>query len=207
MYNKNMKKDGVINIRVSNELKKDFDEAVRSEGFSMSEVIEAMMKDTVESNNIQYDFRKYLTPSKNKILTIPEIKHAFSSVFSKYEWVKRASVIGSYAIGSAKSDSEVTIYLELENYGSGFAYYGMLDEIRKALKKEIEILTEPRPPYTSSMINDSKIVLYESKKIKKIQKLVEESIGERQKGSKDYSLEESKKEIQKILNSKQKRTR
>ncbi len=76
---------------------------------------------------------------ENGILTLDEIKKACVEVFSKYS-VEYCYLFGSYAKGKAKATSDVDL-LVCTNL-SGLKFYGLVEELREALKKKVDVLDQ-----------------------------------------------------------------
>ena len=75
----------------------------------------------------------------NYILNIKFIKTVCRQIFSKYPQVKCAYLYGSYARGEAKGKSDVDILVVCPPMGMDF--YGMAEELREALGKELDLQT------------------------------------------------------------------
>lgn len=76
---------------------------------------------------------------ENGILTLDEIKKVCVEVFSKYS-VEYCYLFGSYAKGKAKATSDVDL-LVCTNL-SGLKFYGLVEELREALKKKVDVLDQ-----------------------------------------------------------------
>jgi predicted nucleotidyltransferase len=76
---------------------------------------------------------------ENGILTLDEIKNVCVEVFSKYS-VEYCYLFGSYAKGKAKATSDVDL-LVCTNL-SGLKFYGLVEELREALKKKVDVLDQ-----------------------------------------------------------------
>ena len=63
-----MNKDTLINLRITKELKDDFQTVVENEGYTMSEVIEASMIDIVCRNNIPINIRSKIQRKRRMII-------------------------------------------------------------------------------------------------------------------------------------------
>ena len=69
-----MKKDTLINLRVSQDLKEDFQSIVEKNGFTMSQVLEAGMKDIIERKIIPINIRSRIERKREPSIDIPFIK-------------------------------------------------------------------------------------------------------------------------------------
>ncbi len=158
-----MNKDVLINLRVNKELKEAFQEIVSSDGFTMSEVIEASMKDVVRRGMIPINLRSKLHPVKAPVLTIPFIKECIEDIVGAnfYDGVESVYLFGSYAKGKATSASDVDLLIK----PIGDFSYGEIGELTemlsKVLGKKVDAsLTTSSGPYMH-YIQREKIQLYE----------------------------------------------
>lgn len=73
------------------------------------------------------------------ILTLDEIKKACISVFSKYP-VEYCYLFGSYAKGKATPLSDVDLFINTSV--TGLKFFGLIEELREALKKRVDLLDQ-----------------------------------------------------------------
>ena len=66
-----------------------------------------------------------------------EIKNLLQPVFARYP-VKRATLFGSYAKGSAKKNSDVDIMVD--SGLKGLAFFGLLEDVVTTLNKPIDLI-------------------------------------------------------------------
>ncbi len=76
---------------------------------------------------------------ENGILALDEIKNICINVFSKYP-VEYCYLFGSYAKGKAKATSDVDLLVCTTL--SGLNFYGLVEELREALKKKVDVLDQ-----------------------------------------------------------------
>lgn len=77
------------------------------------------------------------------MLTVTEIKGAVSEVIDKYP-IKKISLFGSYAEGSATEDSDVDMLVEFFSpYVSLFMIHSIKEEIESKLSKNIDLIHAP----------------------------------------------------------------
>jgi predicted nucleotidyltransferase len=95
-----------------------------------------------------------------KMLTLDDIKNAISDILAKYP-IKKISLFGSYANGSAKEDSDVDILVEfLSPNVSLLTISDMKYEIESKLNKEVDLIHAPIEE--DSLIKIDKVVdIYE----------------------------------------------
>ena len=97
-----------------------------------------------EENNVAEEtYRKVMeilnSPKKEKILGKTFIKFKCVQIFKNYPEVKCAYLYGSYARGEATPKSDVDILVICHNMGLSF--FGMANELSKALTKEVDLQT------------------------------------------------------------------
>ena len=158
-----MKKDTLINLRINNDLKEDFQSVVEREGFSMSQVLEACMKDVVHRNNIPTNIRSKIERKRNVTVSIPFIKECLESVISKFnnDKIKSVSLFGSYSKGTPTPSSDVDLFLDAEE---GFTLFDLADlqiELEKTIGKKVDLVTKVDEEYFVNHIQREKIQLYE----------------------------------------------
>ena len=71
------------------------------------------------------------------VIDIEYIRSKCKKVLKKYD-VSYCYVFGSYAKGKAKSTSDVDLLISSNI--SGLKFFGMVEELRKALRKEVDVL-------------------------------------------------------------------
>jgi len=158
-----MNKDTVINLRVNNKLKDDFQNIVSEPDFTMSEVLEAFMKDVVRRGRIPIYVYGYIKPKVRTTLSIPYIKKCLEEIIakSKDKKIKTASLFGSYSTGKATASSDVDIYIETEKNFSLFDLTTFKSELENKLGKKVDLITEDGDKQFIHHIFKEKIQLYE----------------------------------------------
>lgn len=157
-----MKKDTLINLRINQQLKENFQAIVEREGFTMSEVLEASMEDIVKRNiiplNIRSRIRRY-----SPIITIPFIKKCLDDILTKMnnDKIVSVSLFGSYAKGNANANSDIDLFVDVED---GFTLFDLADlqiELENTLSKKVDLVTKKDDEYFINHIQKEKIQLYE----------------------------------------------
>ena len=162
-----MKKNVLINLRVEQDLKESFQQIAENNGYTMSEVITAYMKNVVRRGALPSRSSAKSPTKHNSILSIPEIKFALeNAVFQldNKESIKSISIFGSYAIGSMDSNSDIDLLIDADS-NFGFKGMGMLcDILEKSLHKKIDItLDQHEDSYFYRVANREKIIIYQKK--------------------------------------------
>ena len=157
-----MKKDTLINLRINQQLKEDFQAIVEREGFTMSEILEASMVDIVNRNIIPINIRSKVS-RKPPAITIPFIKKCLDETIEKMknDNIASVSLFGSYAKGSANANSDVDLFVDVDN---GFSLFDLADlqiELENALGKKVDLVTKKDDEYFTDHIQKEKIQLYE----------------------------------------------
>lgn len=94
------------------------------------------------------------------MLTLNEIKDAIAGIVLRYP-IKKLSLFGSYADGSAREDSDIDILVEFSTPNvSLFILSDIKDEIENKLNKEVDLVHAPVDK--NSLIKINKVVdIYE----------------------------------------------
>ena len=95
------------------------------------------------------------------IYTIDDIKSALHPVFVKHS-VKKAVLFGSYVKGLANQKSDIDLLLD--SGLRGLKFVGLIEDVRKALDKEVDVFDEthivPNSRIFSEILKDG-VVIYE----------------------------------------------
>ena len=110
-----MKKDTLIHLRVNQEIKEAFQYIVEQEGFTMSEVLEASMRDVVSREKIPLYLVSKLKIKSKPNLTIPLIKKCVEHVVTGKDKIKSISLFGSYSKGTATQSSNVDLFIDVDD--------------------------------------------------------------------------------------------
>ena len=95
------------------------------------------------------------------IYTIDDIKAVLHPVFVKHS-VKKAILFGSYVKGMANQNSDVDLLLD--SGLRGLQFVGLIDDVRSALDKEVDVFDETHiipDSRISSEISKNGVVIYE----------------------------------------------
>lgn len=158
-----MNKDTLINIRVNKSLKEAFQSIIEQDGYTMSDIMEATMKDIVKRGFIPINLRSKLPPSKSIIVPIPSIKTAIENIIAGMDYkdkIKTISLFGSYSRGMATPKSDIDILLETERGFSIFDLGDLQNKLEKTLGKKVDIATNTGDEYFMNHISKEKIQLY-----------------------------------------------
>lgn len=97
----------------------------------------------------------------DKIYTIDDIKAALFPVFSNYN-VRKAVLFGSYVKEIANSKSDIDLLLDSGLRGLGFV--GLIEDIRTALDKDVDVFDVshivPQSRISSEILKDG-VTIYE----------------------------------------------
>lgn len=158
-----MNKDTLINLRITKELKDDFQNIVESEGFTMSEVIEACMIDIITRNMIPINIRSKIQGRKRVFINIPFIKKCIDNYIyqNKDSKIQSVSLFGSYAKGLAKPSSDIDLFVDFDDDATLFNIVNLQQQLEKVLGKKIDIATRKDDTNFINHIQKERIVLYE----------------------------------------------
>ena len=157
-----MKKDTLINLRINKDLKDVFQSVVENEGFTMSEVLEATMKDIANRGYVPINIRTKIKKTR-PTLSIPFIKKCVDDMIahSNNKKIRSISLFGSYAKGIATPKSDVDLFLDVEEGFSLFDLAGIQNELEVLLGKKVDLVTRTDDEYFINHIQREKIQLYE----------------------------------------------
>ena len=158
-----MNKDTLINIRVNQDIKEEFQKILKREGFTMSEVVQATMMDIIKRNTIPLNVKSKIETKANSVLTIPYIKKCLENAtinLTNYG-IKRISLFGSYANGTATRKSDVDLFIETDDSLSLFELAGLKTIFETSLNKKVDLITKNENEYFMNQIEREKIILYE----------------------------------------------
>ena len=96
-----------------------------------------------ESNKQGYIKKLVRCDMKNSsdILTLDSIKFLLMPIVKKYK-IKSLSIFGSYARNEASGTSDVDILIDGGNYSGLIEYENMIDLMKKALGKDVDVVTQ-----------------------------------------------------------------
>ena len=97
----------------------------------------------------------------DKIYTVDDIKTVLSPIFSDYS-VKKAILFGSYVKGMANSKSDIDLLLD--SGLRGLKFVGLIEDVRTALDKEVDVFDKTHimpDSRISSEISRDGVVIYE----------------------------------------------
>lgn len=158
-----MRKDTLINLRINNNLKEEFQEIVEMEGFTMSEVLEGAMIDITRRKYVPINIRSKIRRQPEKMVSIPFIKECLEKAMKSpsQEKVKSVALFGSYATGTANPKSDVDLFLEIDEGYSLFNMFDLQTDLEKSLGKKVDLVTKSDDAYFMSHVQKEKIQLYE----------------------------------------------
>ncbi len=85
------------------------------------------------------------------VLTLEKIRSVCGEVFSGKD-VDYCYLFGSYAKGKATENSDVDLLISTPI--SGLAFYGLIEDLREALKKKVELLRKEELTNNSQLIDE-----------------------------------------------------
>ena len=85
------------------------------------------------------------------ILSLEDIRDLCRDIFSEYP-VSFAYLFGSYAKNKAKEDSDVDLLISTDI--TGLKFYGLVDKIKTALQKNVDVLTTEQLTDNKALIEE-----------------------------------------------------
>lgn len=117
-------------------------EAAKSVGVSLRSYVDYENNPSkIQSRTYKYIFNTlselYPLDETHGVLTMDFIRKTCSDIFDKYK-VDFCILFGSYAKGTAKETSDVDLLLSSRI--TGLKFYGLVEELRQALGKKVDLL-------------------------------------------------------------------
>ncbi len=94
-------------------------------------------KDSIKYKFMLDKLREILEDEDKRILTVDEIQAGCEKVLAKYD-VDYCYLFGSYAKGNAREDSDIDLLISTSITGLNF--FALVEELREALRKKVDIL-------------------------------------------------------------------
>lgn len=163
-----MKKNVLINLRVEQDVKESFQNIAEQNGYTMSEVIEASMKEIIRRGQIPFYLSSKLPKKNRSIISIPEIKIALENILlnAKYgKHIKSVSLFGSYATGQMNKNSDIDLLVEVDKEFGLFDLTNLQSSLEEKLDKKCDLTIDgdSLEPYFAQIVNREKIIIYERK--------------------------------------------
>lgn len=139
-----MEKDTNVIIRINSDLKSNLTNLAKENGFSLSQLVTAMLLDIDSRKNIPINLYKYLPRkvSKKDNITIAIIKKCLDEIIAKGKYkIKRAYLFGSFARGEEKSSSDIDIRIEADDGFTLFDQSNFRLDLKERLNREIDIVS------------------------------------------------------------------
>lgn len=166
-YNKSMKKNILINLRVEEDLKDAFQKIADANGYTMSELLTASMKDVVNRKKIPIYLQSKLPNKNTPIITVQEIKIAVETVLLKMKFrdkINKVSLFGSYARGQMNRNSDIDLLVKAKDGITLFELSELSSSIEKETGKKTDITVDgDLDPYFKQIVDREKITIYEER--------------------------------------------
>jgi len=162
-----MSKNSNIIIRVDENLKNNITRIAKENGFKITDLITASLRDIERRNRIPIYLNGFLPQSsKNKKISIAMIKKCLEEAINKNGkgLVQKAYVFGSFARGDEDFKSDIDIRLVPDEGLSMFDVNNIRDELISSLNKDVDLLcvsTEKLDPDFYEIIKKEEICIYE----------------------------------------------
>ncbi len=167
-YNKSMKKNILINLRVEQDLKERFQEIAESNGYTMSDLLTASMREIVRKGSIPIYLSSKLPKKDHKILSIQDIKIAVCNILVTKPYkngINSISIFGSYATGEMTPQSDIDLLIDT-NPKESFSLFDLANfknSLENILGKSVDIASNSSLADSDFMriVRREKIVIYE----------------------------------------------
>ena len=111
-----MKNNNII-IRIDDVLKKEFQNIISENGFTVSDVLIAFIKDVVKKKKLPLNLLSKLNENRfASFISIPEIKKEVEKVIEEYkDSITKVYLFGDFALGKVTKKSTVSLKLEVND--------------------------------------------------------------------------------------------
>ena len=164
-----MKKNVLINLRVEQDLKERFQEIAESNGYTMSDLLTASMKEIVKRGYIPIYLSSKLPKKENKkILSIQDIKIGICNVVITKPYkdeIKAISIFGSYSTGEMTPNSDIDLLIETGKEFGLFDLADLKESLEKSLGKSVDVAFDSQLDDSEfiRIVNREKIIIYENR--------------------------------------------
>lgn len=161
-----MEKDTNIIFRTDTDSKSNFIKFCESNGYNVSQVLNAAIKDMLRKNNIPISYHAYLPSkiAKQSKLTFIEIKKILEKICKKYDKVNKVYLFGSFSRFEDKASSDIDLRMEIDEGFTMGDIVEMKDKISLLTGRDVDLITAP-PSQLDSMfyenIKKDEICIYE----------------------------------------------
>ena len=111
-----MKNNNII-IRIDDVLKKEFQNIISENGFTVSDVLIAFIKDVVKKKKLPLNLLSKLNENRfTSYISIPEIKKEVEKAIDEYkDSITKVYLFGDFALGKVTKKSMVSLKLEVND--------------------------------------------------------------------------------------------
>lgn len=111
-----MKNNNII-IRIDDVLKKEFQNIISENGFTVSDVLIAFIKDVVKKKKLPLNLLSKLNENRfTSYISIPEIKKEVEKSIEEYkDSISKVYLFGDFALGKVTKKSTVSLKLEVND--------------------------------------------------------------------------------------------
>jgi predicted nucleotidyltransferase/DNA-binding XRE family transcriptional regulator len=120
---------------------------------------------TIKYNHIIETLEQYgYIDEEHGVLTLENIQRIVTSILQQYD-VDYCYLFGSYARSEAREDSDVDLLVSTSV--TGLAFFGLIEKLREALHKKVDLLTLPTLHDNDELVKDilkEGVKIYEKRK-------------------------------------------
>lgn len=162
-----MKKDTNLIIRINSDLKDSVSKIAKENGYTLSQIVTASLKDINRRKKIPLFLLSQLPPKPvPKLITISEIKRNLNEIILKSGkgLIRKAYLFGSFARGEERADSDVDIRLEADRGLTLNDLEEIRTDLQSSLGKDIDLLCikkDKMDPLFYESIRKDEICIYE----------------------------------------------
>lgn len=165
-----MRKDSNIIIRVDSSLKGNVMKILEKKGYTLSDAINAFLKDVERKGQLPINLNKYLPTPKHEgagLINIAFIKMCVEDIINRTvpNKVHKVYLFGSYARGEQKSSSDVDLRMETKEPIGLIKIGAIRQQLVDVLGKEVDLIvshTKELDPIFYESIKKDQICIWDS---------------------------------------------
>lgn len=161
-----MKNNNII-IRIDDVLKKEFQNIISENGFTVSDVLIAFIKDVVKKKKLPLNLLSKLNENRfTSYISIPEIKKEVEKAIEEFkDSISKVYLFGDFALGKVTKKSTISLKLEVNNEFNKDYLSLICDSLSNSLHRNINLkLSDELTIEDQSSIKKEEICILENKK-------------------------------------------
>lgn len=161
-----MKNNNII-IRIDDVLKKEFQNIISGNGFTVSDVLIAFIKDVVKKKKLPLNLLSKLNENRfTSYISIPEIKKEVEKAIEEYkDSITKVYLFGDFALGKVTKKSTVSLKFEVNDDFNKECLTSIHDGLINSLHRNVDLkLSNELSFEEKESIDKEEICILENKK-------------------------------------------